>query len=271
METSDNIARLLGIMAQLRDPESGCPWDLKQNFSTIVPHTIEEVYEVADAIASGDMQDIQEELGDLLFQVVFYAQLGKEQQAFDFDQVAGTIADKLVRRHPHVFSDTVLTDNASLQQNWNKIKKQEKQARGLADDPSVLADIPNGLAPLLRADKLQKRCAAIGFDWPDLPPVVDKIHEEVEEVIEEVNKCPQSPELIEEEVGDLLFAVVNLARHLSVDPDQALRKANNKFETRFRAVEQHFVQQKQDLCDASLQQMDSVWHHVKEQLKKEPL
>ncbi|MBC3766865.1 nucleoside triphosphate pyrophosphohydrolase [Neptunicella marina] len=259
---SSQINRLLDIMARLRDPQTGCPWDIKQDFASVVPYTIEEAYELADAIDDGNLDDIRDELGDLLFQVVFYAQLGKEQQAFDFEQVAQSIADKLVRRHPHVFAEQNV-EEADLANQWDAIKQAERAAKGLAEGTSILANIPAGMEPLLKADKIQKRCAKVGFDWPELEPVVDKIHEEIDEVLQEVNAKQVNQQLIEEEVGDLLFAVVNLARHLKVDPQAALRIANRKFEQRFRAVEHLLGSQGKSLQNSSLHEMEAAWQQVK--------
>jgi len=261
------LSKLLEVMASLRDPDKGCAWDLQQNFQSIAPFTIEEAYEVADAIEQGDMQHICSEVGDLLFQVVFYAQLGKEQAAFDFEAIAKGINEKLIRRHPHVFSDLQETDLDKLKQNWQAIKDQEKRALGEDPAQSILADIPKGMTPLMRAAKIQKRCANIGFDWPEITQVVDKIQEETQEVLQELEKSQQDQHAIEEEVGDLLFAVVNLSRHLDVEPDKALRKANIKFENRFHQVEEYFRHQGLDIREAGLQQMDWAWHQVKQQEK----
>lgn len=257
------LAKLLGIMEQLRDPDSGCPWDRQQNFKSIVKHTIEEAYEVADAIDQGDMAQIKDELGDLLFQVVFYAQLGKEQGEFDFEAIAQTISDKLVRRHPHVFAHSESKTDDQLNTQWEQIKAQERAAKGGVDDPSILANIPVGLPPLIRAQKLQKKCATVGFDWPDVAPVVDKIHEEIQEVMDEVQASEPDQQAIEEEVGDLLFSVVNLSRHLQVDAQTALRKANRKFAKRFAKVEAVFAQRTVKLAEASLNEMEKVWQEIK--------
>ncbi|MDO6711434.1 nucleoside triphosphate pyrophosphohydrolase [Aliiglaciecola sp. 2_MG-2023] len=257
------VERLLSIMARLRDPENGCPWDKQQSFETIVPFTIEEAYEVADAIEHGSMQDIQDELGDLLFQVVFYAQLGKEQQAFDFEGIAQTICDKLIRRHPHVFAEQKQTSVEQVSLTWDAIKQQERVQKGIHPQASILDNIPIGMSPLMRAQKIQKECAKVGFDWPDVAPVVDKVEEEIAEVMEEVKQDPQDHQRIEEEMGDLLFAVVNLSRHLKVNPETALRKANRKFAGRFAKVEQHFAAQKTELSDATLSQMEAIWQKVK--------
>ncbi|MCF2948359.1 nucleoside triphosphate pyrophosphohydrolase [Paraglaciecola aquimarina] len=257
------LPRLLTIMQQLRDPQTGCPWDIEQTFASIVPHTIEETYEVADAILHGDMYDIKDELGDLLFQVVFYAQLAKEQGEFEFDDIAQAISDKLVRRHPHVFDKQSQMSQESLALQWDAIKQQELKNKGQEADDSALANIPKGLTPLLRANKLQKKCAKVGFDWPELPPVVDKVHEEIEEVLAEVNANEVNQGAVEEEIGDLLFAVVNLARHAKVNPEMALIKANNKFEKRFRQVEKLLEEQGQDVTKASLEQMEAAWIKIK--------
>jgi ATP diphosphatase len=266
-KNNTELTRLLNIMQQLRDPETGCSWDQKQNFASIVPHTIEETYEVADAIFSGNMADIKDELGDLLFQIVFYAQLAKEQGDFDFEEIAQAISDKLVRRHPHVFQSSNLNTDAELNLQWEKIKQQERERdlAGKAIDNSILANIPVGMTPLLRAQKIQKKCAAVGFDWTELPPVVDKIHEEIAEVLAEVNGPSPDQVAIEEEVGDLLFAVVNLARHTSVNAESALIKANRKFEKRFRKVEQVIEKQGLSLEEANLEQMEAAWQQIKSQ------
>lgn len=256
------VDRLLQIMEQLRHPETGCPWDTQQTFQTIVPYTLEEAYEVADAIEFGSMDDVKDELGDLLFQVVFYAQLGKEQGDFDFEAIAQNVSDKLVRRHPHVFAETQVDFSDAVNVNWEQIKQQEREAKGIVDN-SVLANIPKGMGPLIKAQKLQKRCAKVGFDWPELPPVFDKIAEEVDEIKAEL-ACSQPQEArLTEEVGDLFFSVVNLARHLGVDADAALRVANNKFEKRFRQVEDELQQQEKAPSDVSLEELESLWQKVK--------
>lgn len=254
------VERILWVMEQLRHPIDGCPWDRKQTFETIVPYTLEEAYEVADAIAKGDMADIKDELGDLLFQVVFYAQLGAEQNAFDFDAIAEQIAEKLIRRHPHVFADASINTQEQLDDTWEDIKRQERLAKGQVQDQSILANIPTGMAPMKRAIKLQKRCAKVGFDWPDKGPVADKIQEEIQEVLEAVQE--ENPDNIEAEIGDLLFATLNLARHCKVDPDVALIRANQKFEKRFRQVEE-LANKESDLKALSLIQMEALWQQVK--------
>jgi ATP diphosphatase len=257
------VARLLEVMEKLRDPDTGCPWDQQQNFASIVPHTLEEAYEVADAIEHGNMSDIKDELGDLLFQVVFYAQLGKEQGEFDFEAIAQGISDKLIRRHPHVFASSEGKTDEQLNVQWEQIKAQERAAKNIVQDYSILANIPVGMTPLIRAQKLQKRCAIVGFDWPEIAPVVDKIQEEIQEVMDEVQAHDPDQQAIEEEIGDLLFAVVNLSRHLKVDAETALRKANRKFEGRFRKVEDVFAQRSVELPDASLEEMEDVWQAIK--------
>lgn len=261
------VNRLLEIMVKLRDPESGCPWDRQQSFASIVPYTIEEAYEVADAIENGDMDEVKDELGDLLFQVVFYAQLGKEQQIFDFEAIAQAISDKLIRRHPHIFSESANQNAEQVQSSWESIKEQEREAKSGTTDNSVLANVPAALSPLIRAQKLQKQCAKVGFDWTEITPVVEKVEEEIQEVMEEVNQATPNAVRIEEEIGDLLFAVVNLSRHLNVDAETALRKANRKFEKRFRAVETELHRQSIPFEQATLEQMELVWQEVKQKTK----
>lgn len=256
-----NMTDLLAIMSQLRDPKDGCPWDLKQNFDSIVPYTLEEAYEVADAIEQKNWTDVKEELGDLLFQVVFYSQMAKEQGLFDFDDVVAGISEKLVRRHPHVFSHAQYEDEAAIKQNWEAEKAKERSAK--APDASLLANIPHAFPALLRAEKLQKRCASVGFDWDALPPVVEKVKEELDEVMDEVIQAVPEPSRIEEELGDLLFSVVNLSRHLDVKPELALIKANKKFEKRFRQVEKSVLEQGKIIRQCSLSELDEEWNKVK--------
>jgi len=264
----DVLANLLKTMEVLRDPLVGCSWDKQQTFTSIVPHTIEEAYEVADAIASGDMAAVKDELGDLLFQVVFYAQLGKEQNEFDFAGICQQLNGKLIRRHPHVFEKSTELSPAALNVQWEQIKAQERAIKQELSDNSVLAHIPKGMAPLQRAQKIQKKCAVVGFDWETLPPVVDKIHEEIQEVLDEINGPQPNQHAIEEEIGDLLFAVVNLARHAKVDAESALLKANLKFEKRFRAVED-ILNQQGGIEAASLDEMETAWQQVKQQLARD--
>jgi len=300
------MQRLLKIMAQLRDPQSGCPWDVKQTMESLTRYTIEEAYEVADAIANGDMHDIKDELGDLLFQVVFYAQIASESRAFSFDDVAQSISDKLVRRHPHVFANalasegvgdtnenvkverTLLSDSA-LNAQWDAIKAQEKQLKkqrlkqdSEATENSILDNVPKGMPALMYAQKLQKACAKVGFDWPDAAPVIDKVREEVEEIQQELDfkqraqgalktgvvplnsGVPDNQQAIEEEIGDALFAMVNLARHCKVDADTALRNASNKFANRFKGVERLAAEQGDKLDALTLDEMEALWQQVKQ-------
>lgn len=263
MQDVTPIEKLKQIMQRLRDPDIGCPWDQQQTFETIVPYTIEETYEVADAIARKNMGDIKDELGDLLFQVVFYGQLGAEQQAFTFDDIAQGISDKLIRRHPHVFAGSSAQGAQELSKQWDDIKALERIKAGKNNDPSVLANIPSGVTPLIKAHKLQKQCAKVGFDWPTLQPVVDKVNEEIQEVLQEVQVDTPNQEAIEEEVGDLLFSVVNLARHLNVNAESALIKANYKFEQRFRKVEIALKDHESSIQSAGLDEMEAAWQQVK--------
>ena len=272
------VQRLLQIMVELRDTESGCPWDVKQTMETLTRYTIEEAYEVADAIAQGDMEDIKDELGDLLFQVVFYAQIAAEKDEFTFDDVAQSISEKLVRRHPHVFAKHSSSNNSPLNENelnaqWEAIKAEEKrikqQASEIPSNTSILDSVPKGMPALMYAQKLQKACAKVGFDWPDAAPVIDKVREEVEEIQQELdakaqNKYLNNQQAIEEEIGDALFAMVNLARHCKVDADSALRNASHKFAARFKGVEALAKQQQAQLDDLSLDEMEALWQKVKQ-------
>ncbi|WP_244212577.1 nucleoside triphosphate pyrophosphohydrolase [Shewanella livingstonensis] len=258
-------------MQQLRNPESGCQWDLAQDFASIMPFTLEEAYEVVDTIERQAWEELPDELGDLLFQVVFYCQLGQEQGKFDFATVVERISDKLIRRHPHVFGDsetqatTAITSTDDLSQAWDKLKAFERQQK---QQHSALDDIPQALPALSRARKIQHRVAKVGFDWAELDPVVAKIHEEIDEVLVEVNLRHQDPDFyqprIVDEMGDLLFAVVNLARHLKVDPEQALRQANRKFERRFRGVERCVGESGKPIEQHSLEELDHYWNAVKQ-------
>ena len=254
------IDRLLAIMDRLRDPEGGCPWDIEQDFSTIAPYTIEEAYEVADAIERQDMAELKDELGDLLFQVVFHSQMAQEAGLFRFEDVAEAISEKMLRRHPHVFADADARDAQTQISAWETQKAAERAEK--ADrDPSVLANLPVALPALLRAEKLSKRAARVGFDWPDVEQVLEKIDEELSEVREAV--AEKDPVHIEEEIGDLLFAISNLARKLQLDPETALRKANAKFERRFRGVEARLLEQRSSVQEADLEAMEAMWLSVK--------
>jgi len=252
-----DIQRLLDIMAQLRDPQHGCPWDLKQTYKTIVPHTIEETYEVADAIDHQNYAALCDELGDLLFQVVFYAQLAKEEQRFSFDDVINAICDKLVRRHPHVFGDHVFDSVEEQTAHWEELKKQERA--GQQTTSSELDGIARTLPALSLARKLQSRAARVGFDWPDAEGVFDKLVEE----IEELRQAWSDPARRAEELGDLFFTCVNLSRHADQDPEDVLRQANNKFENRFRAMEELARRQQQSLKDLSADELESLWQQIK--------
>lgn len=253
---------LLAIMARLRDPQGGCPWDLQQDFSTIAPYTIEEAYEVADAIDRRDWRDLRDELGDLLLQVVFHAQMAKEQGLFDFADVAHAISDKMVRRHPHVFGDESYDDLDAQKQAWEDIKTAERAARGEQHDDSALAGVSRGLPEWKRAVKLQERAAKVGFDWPDEKPVLDKLLEEVEEVRAEFANG-RDPQRLQDEIGDLLFVAANLARHAGVDFSQAMRHANAKFERRFRRMEQLAGEQGRRLPERALDEQEALWRAAK--------
>jgi len=264
------IDRLLAIMARLRDPDGGCPWDVEQTFATIAPYTIEEAYEVAHAIQLGDMDELLGELGDLLLQVVFHARMAEEDGHFSFDDVAGAIAEKMIKRHPHVFADAAERNATTQTIAWEDQKAAERkakaEARGDEGEHSALDGVSLALPALMRAEKLQKRAARVGFDWPDSLGPMRKIHEEVGELEVELASGETGevhPERVKDEVGDLLFSVVNLARKLHVDPESALRDANHKFETRFRRVEDLLARDGQRPEDATLEDMDALWNTVK--------
>jgi ATP diphosphatase len=265
------IDELIAIMARLRDPERGCPWDIQQDFSTIAPYTIEEAYEVADAIQRGDMHELRDELGDLLLQVVFHARMAEEAGHFTFNDVAAAINDKMVRRHPHVFGDVAAQADAESQlANWEDLKRQERTARG-DTDTSVLAGIARGLPEWQRAVKLQKRAATVGFDWPGPAPVIAKLHEEIEEVRVEFDALAAGDEAarerLEDELGDVLFVVANLTRHGKVDFGAALRRANHKFERRFRRMEQLAAADGMALSGLDLDAQDAYWNRAKAEEK----
>mgnify|MGYP000632396369 CR=1 FL=1 len=260
------IDDLLHLMSRLRDPSGGCPWDIKQTYNTIVPCTLEEAYEVADAIERKDFAHLQEELGDLLFQVIFYAQLGLEDGHFKFADVVDSLVTKLVRRHPHVFPDGDLyqlsnispLNDEQIKGRWEAIKELERQAKGKAQAvTSILDDVPRALPAIQRAEKLQKRAALVGFDWPEANQVLDKIEEEIGELREAMLENDHAH--IQDELGDVMFAMVNLARHLNVKPEMAIRSTNEKFERRFKYVESSLNEQGIALQDANLEQMELLW------------
>ncbi|HDS1772168.1 MULTISPECIES: nucleoside triphosphate pyrophosphohydrolase [Pseudomonas] len=267
---------LLHLMARLRDPQYGCPWDLKQNYASIVPHTLEEAYEVADTIERGDFEHLQGELGDLLFQVVYYSQLAREEGRFEFDGVVDSITRKLIRRHPHVFPtgelyapvDTPSLSEAQVKSRWEEIKAEERAEKSQPEQLSLLDDVPATLPALSRAAKLQKRAATVGFDWPAALPVLDKVREELDEVLQAM--ADGDADALEDEVGDLLFAAVNLARHLKQDPEHALRRANRKFERRFRFIEQALRVSGRPIEDCDLDELDALWGEAKRQEKNLP-
>ena len=267
MTPSRDISRLLDIMAQLRTPGSGCPWDLEQNFSTIAPYTIEEAYEVADAIARGDLDDLRDELGDLLLQVVFHARMAEEQHAFSFGDVVEAITAKMIRRHPHVFADSSgrLTP-ADVKGAWDRIKAEEKAERAArrpegAAHKSLLSSVKAGQPALSRAMELQRKASSVGFDWNDPRAVLHKIREEADEIEAALDRGDAGE--LADETGDLLFALVNLARHVGADPDLALRGTNAKFERRFGYIEQALAAQGRSLESASLAEMDALWNEAK--------
>jgi MazG family protein len=253
------IERLLAIMARLRDPERGCPWDREQNFATIAPYTIEEAYEVADAIERQNMTALKDELGDLLFQVVFHARMAEEHGLFAFDDVAEAIGDKMERRHPHVFGDAEIASIAAQNEAWEAHKAAEREAKGEA--ASVVDGVAIALPALLRAAKISRRAARIGFDWPDAASVIDKIEEELDEIEDAIDDSA-SPAALEEEIGDLLFAAANLARKLDIEPETALRRATAKFERRFRRVETLAAER---AVGRNLDALEALWQEIKAQ------
>ncbi len=259
----DSLSALLELMSRLRAPD-GCPWDIEQTFASIAPHTIEEAYEVADAIEREDMANLKDELGDLLFQVVFHAQIAKEQNAFDFQEIAAHITQKMRRRHPHVFAHQTGIDNAADQlANWETLKEQERKTKAQTHRHGALADVSTALPALMRAHKLQKRAARVGFDWPDVAPVFDKFREETAELEVEVENA--NPQGLDHEVGDILFTCVNLARKLNIDPETALRHANRRFENRFAHIEKSLWDSGRDVADVDLNELDKLWDCAKKQ------
>ncbi|MDJ1156822.1 nucleoside triphosphate pyrophosphohydrolase [Chelatococcus sp. SYSU_G07232] len=266
---SRDIARLVEIMAALRTPGTGCPWDLEQDFTSIVPYTIEEAYEVADAVARGDFVDLKDELGDLLLQVVFHARMAEEAKHFSFGDVVEAITRKLIRRHPHVFGDARNLSPEAVKTLWGQIKAEEKaerqaarQAAGTYDETASLLDgIPHALPALARADKLQRKAATVGFDWSETTQVIAKIREELAETEEAVAAGDRTAQA--DEIGDLLFAVANLARHLDIDPEAALRGTNAKFERRFRRIEQSLAKKGKNPSESTLDEMEALWQAAK--------
>jgi nucleoside triphosphate diphosphatase len=261
VKPSRDIARLIEIMAALRTPGTGCPWDLEQDFETIAPYTLEEAYEVADAIARGNLVDLQDELGDLLLQVVFHARMAEEQQAFDFSDVIETITSKLIRRHPHVFADEQGRTAEAVKGLWERIKAEEKAERTEATATGALAGVPLGLPALTRALKLQDKASRVGFDWNDPYAVLAKIREEADEIEAALGGSDKAHTAAE--VGDLLFAVVNLARHLGADPEGILRATNLKFERRFASIEKALAARGKTPKEATLVEMDELWNEAK--------
>jgi nucleoside triphosphate diphosphatase len=264
MTPSRDIGRLLEIMAALRTPLTGCPWDLAQDFSTIAPYTLEEAYEVADAIARGNLADLKDELGDLLLQVVFHARMAEEQGAFDFGDVVQAITEKLIRRHPHVFTDQDLATPRDVEGLWERIKAQEKSENKTAGPQGALAGVPVALPALTRALKLQAKASKVGFDWNNPRAVLRKIREETDEIEAELDRAEMDPAATAAEIGDLLFAAVNLARHLKADPEAVMRQTNRKFERRFAAIESDLAARGRSPQDATLEEMEELWQAAKE-------
>ncbi|WP_439290860.1 nucleoside triphosphate pyrophosphohydrolase [Lonepinella koalarum] len=258
-----SIHDFIQLIAKLRDPDGGCPWDLKQNYHSMIPCLIEETYETVDAIEKNDTSNLREELGDLLLQVIFFSQLAKEDGKFTFDDVVDEVANKIIRRHPHVFGDKSAHNEQQALANWNAMKAQEKVSQNAPQ--SILDHIPHAFPALLRAEKLQKKCANVGFDWTDINDVFNKVQEELQEVKQELNQPQLDQTKIQEEMGDLLFATVNLSRHLKCNAEESLRQANHKFERRFRAVENKLQQQNKTFEQSNLIEMDILWDEVKKE------
>lgn len=258
------LARLLAVMAWLRDRQHGCPWDIDQTFQTIAPYTIEEAYEVADAIERDDMPGLKEELGDLLLQVVYHSQMASEIGAFRFEEVAAAIAEKMIDRHPHVFGDLKIADADAQTVSWEARKAAERAKKGAAQ-AGALDGVARALPALLRAEKIQKRAARVGFDWKTIGPVIDKIEEELGELRREIEVAQVDQERMKDELGDVLFAVANLARHCKVDPEAALRATNDKFEKRFRYIERRLAAQGRKPSEATLEEMEALWQEAKTQ------
>ena len=257
------MARLLAVMAWLRDRQHGCPWDIDQTFRTIAPYTIEEAYEVADAIERDDMPALKEELGDLLLQVVYHAQMASEAKAFGFGDVAAAIADKMVDRHPHVFADARIDTAEAQTISWEARKAAERAAKQTVEPAGALSGVARALPALLRAEKIQKRAARVGFDWKETAPVIDKIEEELGELRAEITAGTVDQTRLADELGDVLFAVANLARHCKVDPEAALRATNDKFERRFGYIERRLAERGRKPVDATLAEMEGLWQEAK--------
>jgi ATP diphosphatase len=270
MKPSKDIGELLAVMTRLRTPVTGCPWDLEQDFASIAPYTIEEAYEVADAIERGDLEDLKDELGDLLLQVVFHARMAEEAGAFDFGDVVHAITAKMIRRHPHVFGDLDADDAVAVKERWEAIKIEEKaerasrrSANGASEaEGGLLKDVAIALPALTRAVKLQKRAGTVGFDWNDPHAVIAKIREELDEFESELGGV-HAHDRLEDELGDILFAVANLARHMAVEPETALRSSNEKFRRRFRHIESELERRGRDIAEASLDEMEALWVDAK--------
>jgi ATP diphosphatase len=263
-----SVERLIEVMRRLRDPQKGCPWDLEQNFKTIAPFTLEETYEVAEAIEQNDMMALKDELGDLLFQIVFHAQMGDEAGLFDLESIAAHVADKMIERHPHVFADRDARTANEVLANWETDKAAKRQAQAKAENraASRLDGVSTALPAMLRAIKLQNRAASVGFDWTDAKDILAKIKEETAELEAEIN-ADAGKDAREDELGDLLFALVNLARRLEIDPEQALRGTNRKFDRRFREIEKRLAAQGRKIEDASLDEMERIWIAIKNEEK----
>ncbi|PIJ50523.1 nucleoside triphosphate pyrophosphohydrolase [Erwinia sp. OLTSP20] len=259
------LERLLNIMKTLRDPQHGCPWDRQQTFTSIAPYTLEETYEVLDAIARSDYDALCDELGDLLYQVVFYARMAEEEGRFNFDDICQRISNKLERRHPHIFAESHAANASQVMHNWEQIKASERAEKA---QHSALDDIPQALPALMRAQKIQQRCSHVGFDWKTLGPVLDKVYEEIDEVMFEAKQALVDRQKLEEEMGDMLFASVNLSRHLGIKAEVALQNASKKFEARFRQVETLIAAEGKTLPDASLEEMEAAWQQVKKAEKR---
>jgi MazG family protein len=259
-DSIEQLQKIISIMAKLRDPATGCPWDVKQDFASIAPYTIEEAYEVADAIESGNRAALCDELGDLLLQVVFHARIAEEEGSFSLADVARSVSNKMINRHPHVFGDDSKLDAAQQRQQWEEIKQAERAAKG---QNGVLDGIPAGLPPMQRALKLQKRAAGVGFDWPDIGQLIDKMHEEAAELTAELKATPRDNQRITDEVGDLLFVAVNLARKAGVDPETALIGCNKKFENRFNYIEQSINKKQKSIDNCDLEEMEQIWQEAK--------